>query len=117
MAWKRLSGWIITGEDICFHSPEFLHQGGVLLEVFLERILGNSNTEQGFITAKTTDEHFREILKDISKHQDDKYPDFHNPLESGENNWLGNWRNLGDYLNNRYRIQQFAYVDWGDWVG
>ena len=88
-----------------------------MLEVFLERILGNSNTEQGFITAKTSDEHFREILRDISKHQDDKYPVFHNPLEPGENNWLGNWRNLGDYLNNRYRIQQFAYVDWGDWVG
>jgi len=102
------------GDEICFHSPESLPEGGVLLEVFLERVVKNSNNERGFITAQTSEERFKELLEDIPKHQDDKYPNFPNPLESSENDWLGNWRSLGFYLNKRYGIQQFAYAQWQD---
>jgi hypothetical protein len=98
------------GAEVCFHSPRHLPDGSASLGTFLKQI------SQGFLNdgEKVTDQTGITELNSLL----DAVPADTLPIElrdTGDGrNFLERWFAWGDFLQEQYDIQQYAFVRWDD---
>jgi|SRR6218665_336972 len=100
------------GTDLCFHSPLSLPEGSHTLAYFLTGIVGNPQSDDGFISPERAQEMLREIFSSAEgeDHGNLLPDDFPQNTEDG----IASWLHWGDYLKTEYQIEQFALVRWAD---
>lgn len=96
------------GTDLCFHSPLSIPEGNRSLANFLTSIVGNPQSEEGFISPERAQGMLRELFSGVEgdDHSDLLPHDFSRNAEDGIESWL-HW---GDYLKTEHQIEQFALV-------
>lgn len=100
------------GTDLCFHSPLSLPEGNRSLADFLAGVVGNPQSDEGFISPERAQGMLLELFSGAAaEDRSDLLPaDFPQNAEDGVASWL-HW---GDYLKTRHQIEQFALVRWAD---
>jgi len=100
------------GTDLCFHSPLSLPEGNRTLAYFLTGVVGNPQSDDGFIAPERAREILREIFSGAEdEDRGDLLPDeLPNEAEDG----IAGWLHWGDYLKTEHQIEQFALVRWVD---
>jgi hypothetical protein len=100
------------GTDLCFHSPLSLPEGNRSLANFLTDVVGNLQSDEGFISPDRAQSILLELFSGAAgEDSGDLLPDdFPQNAENGIESWL-HW---GDHLKTEHRIEQFALVRWAD---
>jgi hypothetical protein len=99
------------GKDLCFHSPLALPEQANTLDSFLRRILGNPQSDEGFISVKSAAQELLNLFSQTQGKNDSQIlpPDF--PTEQGG---IEAWLQWGEYLKTNFQIEQFALMRWED---
>jgi hypothetical protein len=100
------------GTDLCFHSPVSLPEGNRTLAHFLSEIVGNPQSDAGFISAREAQAMLREIL--YGTEGEDRGSLFPEDLPQNGEDGIGGWLHWGEYLKEAHGIEQFALVRWAD---
>jgi hypothetical protein len=100
------------GTDLCFHSPLSLPEGNRSLAYFLAGVVGNPQSDEGFISPERAQGMLRELFSGAEgEDRSDLLPDdFPQNAEDG----IASWLHWGDYLKTEHQIEQFALVRWAD---
>ncbi|MCW5261104.1 hypothetical protein D5045_13220 [Verminephrobacter eiseniae] len=100
------------GTHLFFHSPLSLPEGSDTLANFLTGIVGNPQSDDGFISPEKAQGMLREIFSSAEgEDRDNLLPDdFPRNTEDG----IASWLHWGDYLKTEHQIEQFALVRWAD---
>ncbi|EPG3432136.1 hypothetical protein N0807_27220 [Pseudomonas aeruginosa] len=100
------------GTDLCFHSPLSLPEGSRSLAYFLTGVVGNPQSDEGFISPERAQEMLRELFSGAEgEDRGSLLPDdFPQNAEDG----IASWLHWGDYLKTEHQIEQFALVRWAD---
>lgn len=100
------------GTDLCFHSPLSLPEGNRSLAYFLTGVVGNPQSDEGFISPERAQGMLREIFSGAEgEDHGDLLPDEF-PQNAGDG--IAGWLHWGDYLKIEHQIEQFALVRWAD---
>lgn len=100
------------GTDLCFHSPLSLPEGYRSLAYFLTGVVGNPQSDEGFISPERAQGMLRELFSGAEgEDRGSLLPDdFPQNAEDG----IASWLRWGDYLKTEHQIEQFALVRWAD---
>jgi hypothetical protein len=100
------------GTDLCFHSPLWLPEGNLSLADFLKGVVGNTQSDEGFISPDRAQGMLREFFSGAAGEDRSALlpDDFPQNTEDG----IASWLHWGDYLKTEHQIEQFALVRWAD---
>jgi hypothetical protein len=99
------------GTDLCFHSPLALPEGVDSLVNFLQKVTGDTRSDQGFIGLDSAKEVFFNLF---SQSDGDNEPTLMPQDFPRDQDGINTWLLWGDYLKTEFQIEQFAQMRWED---